>query len=81
MELVEPEFAEISEIEKLRQEAREAVISANVNPSLLSPEEHRRVRLVQEMASRVVIEANSTISPTNHLPNIWAVSGLIPQRT
>jgi hypothetical protein len=53
------ENLEPSEIEKLRQEASEAVISANINPTLLSQEEHRRVSLAQAVASRAIIEANS----------------------
>ena len=51
----------LSEVEQLRLQASEAVIEANVDPMKLTPEEHRRVDILQAMASRAVIEANATV--------------------
>jgi len=48
----------VESVDELRKRAAEAVISANVDPSLLTAEQHRDVDALQALAAHAATEAN-----------------------
>jgi hypothetical protein len=51
----------VDEVEALQHRAAEAVINANVDPSLLTAEEHEDVAALQALANHAATEANLTL--------------------
>jgi hypothetical protein len=56
-----PTYGDDHEVDEIQRRAAEATTDANVDPSLLTPEQHREVTAVQTLAGRAVIEANLAI--------------------